>query len=93
MKKQVLSIVFCLLVIFASSSIKAQTFTGLHASTFGGVSNVSYNPAIADNHFKFDMNIIGVNAKATNNYMGLNRTPLFKPDSFNASDFNNKFLK
>ena len=70
MKKQVLSIVFCLLVIFASSSIKAQTFTGLHASTFGGVSNVSYNPAIADNHFKFDMNIIGVNAKATNNYMG-----------------------
>ena len=90
MKKTILPVF--LVLVYSTMLIKAQNFIGMHASTFGGVSNVSYNPAISDNHFKFDMNIISLDVKASNNYIGLNRTPLFKLDSFSAADFNNKFL-
>ena len=92
MKNKRILLLPILLLLSLPISVFAQTFIGMHASTFGGVSNVGYNPAIADNHFKFDMNLIGVDVKLTNNYIGINRTPLFKMDSFSADDFNKKFL-
>ena len=93
MKKNYIRFLALVLFILGLHSMKAQTFVGLHASNFGGVSNVSYNPAIADNRFKFDMNLVSLDFKINNNYIGINKTPLFHPDSFSAADFNTKFLK
>lgn len=50
-------------------SLNAQTFLGLRASPYGGVNNVSYNPAIADNRLQFDLNIIGAGQSVQNNYV------------------------
>ena len=67
--KKLLPTLFLLLSLFTN----AQYFQGLRSSSFGGVTNVDYNPAIADNHFLVDINLIGVGMNMTNNYVGLSR--------------------
>jgi outer membrane protein OmpA-like peptidoglycan-associated protein len=61
---------FILLLCVLSS--QAQVNDVLKASQFGGITNVSYNPAIADNPFKFDLNLISIGASVENNYLGVN---------------------
>ena len=51
-------------------SAKAQ-FIGIRASSFGGINNVNYNPAIADNRYKVDINLFAVDATVSNTYMGM----------------------
>lgn len=57
-------------------SLQAQTFLGLRSSPYGGVNNVVYNPAIADNRMEFDLNIIGVGASVQNNYVRANSSKM-----------------
>lgn len=50
-------------------TLHAQTFLGLRSSPYGGVYNVNYNPAIADNRLQFDLNFIGVGQSVQNNFV------------------------
>jgi hypothetical protein len=52
-------------------SAQAQVNEVLKASQFGGITNVSYNPAIAENRMLIDINLISVSAGVENNYIGL----------------------
>lgn len=75
------------------STLNAQFFKGLRSSPYGGVTNVSYNPAIADSRFIADVNLIGFGMNANNNYVGVDRRWLTKPNSMNTDDFQDKYLK
>lgn len=84
-----------LLTIFAFQfSVRAQFYQGLRASAFGGVTNINYNPAIADNRFLVDINLIGLGVNFSNNYVGITKD-VFKKNSavFNSNDdFQKAFL-
>ena len=58
-----IAILFCF-------SAQAQ-FLGIRASNFGGITNVNYNPAIADNRYKVDVNYFTFDATISNSYIGL----------------------
>ncbi len=62
--------------------VKAQFFLGLRASNWGGITNVNYNPAIADSRFICDINIANVGFSMGNNYIGLDRKALTHPSYF-----------
>lgn len=72
---------------------QGQFFLGLRSSSYGGVTNVDYNPAIADNHFMVDVNLIGIAANVNNNYIGLSRNSLFHRADFKDPDFQADYLK
>ena len=55
----------------------AQNMPGINTSNWGGVSNVSWNPAIADSHYKFDMSLGDLNLTLNNNLVGLGAPGLF----------------
>ena len=67
MKRSVL--LLTIIGIFLGLTTKAQFYTGLNTSQFGGVTNVNYNPAIADNPFIVDINIISMGLAVNNNYV------------------------
>ena len=51
-------------------SANAQ-FLGIRASNFGGVTNVNYNPAIADSRYLVDINLFTTDMTVSNSYLGL----------------------
>lgn len=81
------------LFLLASSLVQAQFFQGLRSSPYGGITNVGYNPAIADNRFVADINLFAAGFNLSNNYVGLDRRAIFNPDLFSDEDFQNKYLK
>lgn len=86
MKKHLLTLTF---VAFGLNFLSAQFFQGLRSSPYGGVTNVNYNPAIADNRFIADINIIGVGTTVSNNYVGVKRELFFwaRDTSKNFQDY------
>lgn len=65
-----------LLIILVSFSyfVQSQDFTGFNQSNYAGVTGVYLQPAsIVDSRMKFDMNLIGLNIGAYNNYIGVKR--------------------
>lgn len=60
-------------------------FLGIRASNFGGITNVSYNPAIADSRYLVDINLITVDATASNTYLGL-KGKLSSLSNFSSDD-------
>ena len=54
--------------------LQAQIYTGMNTSAFGGVTNVNFNPAIADNPFIVDINVISLGMAVNNNYVGVDRS-------------------
>ncbi len=57
--------------------IIAQDFLGIKQSDWGGVYSVDANPAnIADNRYKFDINLIGFSTTFYNNYAHMNGSDL-----------------
>lgn len=72
--------------------VRSQFFIGLRGSNYGGITNVNYNPAIANSPFMADINLIGVGATFNNNYVGMNRKPLFHPSLFSDANFHNNYL-
>ncbi len=79
-------------VLFVCLSSRAQVNEVLKASQFGGVTNVSYNPAIADNPFKFDMNLVSLGFGLENNYIGLDTKTLTNHNLFNDPNFQSDHL-
>ncbi|MCS6818532.1 MAG: DUF5723 family protein [Chitinophagales bacterium] len=72
----------------------AQYFLGLRSSQFGGVTNVSFNPAIAGDRHRFDMTLFGVAANVGNNYIGIDPKVGLRKDYVNSSlDFQETYLR
>jgi len=86
MKSFKFSLLFFIFVFFAKVDGNAQHFLGMHTTSFGGVTNVNYNPAIADNHYKFDMNLISFGLNVNNNYLGADKNLIFQPKTFSQSN-------
>lgn len=82
-----------ILSFFFLANLNAQFFQGLRSSPYGGVTNVGYNPAIADSRFKADINLINLGFGVNNNYIGIDRRVFLNPDLFSEDDFQNKYLK
>jgi outer membrane protein OmpA-like peptidoglycan-associated protein len=76
-----------LTIIFASLHSYAQVNEVLKASQFGGITNVSYNPAIADNPFLVDINLISAGLGLENNYIGLSSKAITHPSLFSDANF------
>jgi hypothetical protein len=89
MSKSVLVIlmVFCFAV-----KTNAQFFIGLCGNAYGGITNVHYNPAIANSPYLLDINLIGAAANFNNNYVGIHRSALLHPSYFNNPDFQSLYL-
>ena len=73
-------------------NLQAQFFLGLRGSQYGGVTNVDYNPAIANSPFFIDINLIAAAATINNNYVGLDRQVILHPVLFNSANFQQDFL-
>ncbi len=81
--KKLLSAVVVLLCLTASTS-NAQIFPGYRTSNYSGVNGVIFNPAnIADNRYKWDLNLISVNGFVGNDQTKLGFRDITK-SSFNA---------
>lgn len=78
-------LVFTYILLFVSAS-DAQFFLGLRSSNWGGITNVNYNPAIADSRFIADINLVNVGFSAGNNYIGLDGKALTRPSYFSNFD-------
>jgi hypothetical protein len=67
------------LLLFAALSFsyfaQSQDFAGFNQSNYAGVTGVYQQPAsIVDGRMKFDMNLVGINVAAYNNYIGIDRS-------------------
>ena len=93
MVKNYLTKFIFLTALFACLHTSAQVNDVLRASQFGGVTNVSFNPAIADNPFLVDINLVGVGLALENNYVGLNSKALTHPSLLNDPNFQSNQLK
>ena len=89
------SILLAILLTFFFGLTHAQFFTGLRSSPYGGVTNVGWNPAIADAPFIADVNLIGLGMNVGNNYVGIDRNLYMKKDykGNNTGNFQDDFLK
>ncbi|CAL1517594.1 DUF5723 family protein [Chitinophaga sp. MM2321] len=72
-----------LLLLLATAAI-AQSFPGYHTSNYAGIYGVLSNPASAAGYrYKWDVNIIGADAKGGNTYVRIPKSVIFnRPDSF-----------
>lgn len=75
------------------STLNAQFFKGLRSSPYGGVTNVNYNPAIADSRFIADVNLGAFGMNVNNNYVGVDRRWFTKPNSLSTDNFQDNYLK
>jgi outer membrane protein OmpA-like peptidoglycan-associated protein len=91
--KQTYSNLLLVLMCGLGLSVQAQYNEVLKATQYGGVSNVSYNPAIAGNHFKFDMNIASLGLTIDNNYVSINSKVLTNQGLFDSANFQSKSMK
>lgn len=68
---------------------RSQDFQALQSSNYAGVNGAISNPAnIADNRFKVDVSLIGLDFKVGNNYAGIKRSALaYKGSLFETPDF------
>lgn len=64
-----------------AANVLAQNYLGYHSSNMGGLNALSANPAnIADSRYRFEMNLLSIDSRLSNNYMGLS-TNLFNANS------------
>jgi len=76
-----------LAALFACLYSKAQVNEVLKASQYGGISNVSFNPAIADNPFLVDINLVSAGVGLENNYIGISPKTFTNHNLFNDPNF------
>src|SRR5687768_9407583 len=89
MKKCYLTLFFVLITI---SVIKSQTFPGYRTGNYTGVNGVVFNPAnIADNRFKWDVNVFAINGFVGTNQSGLRFKDITR--TFNADSLKSKLLR
>ena len=90
MRKQLLIVAVSTLL--CMSQLFSQTYPGYRTGNYTGVNGVVFNPAnIADNRFKWDINIIAVNGFVGTDQGGLKFSDITK--SFNADDLKSNLLK
>jgi outer membrane protein OmpA-like peptidoglycan-associated protein len=91
MNKRLLLLVIPL---FLYNITNAQFFTGLRSSPYGGVTNVGWNPAIADAPFIADVNLIGIGFNVGNNYVGVDPKVYLKKGYMDSNkNFQDAYLK
>lgn len=73
--------------------VNAQFFTGLRTSPYGGITNINFNPAIADSRYMVDINLIAIGAGVNNNYIGVDRRVIFNPSLASDSNFQANYLR
>ncbi len=73
--------------LFTALCSKAQVNDVLKASQFGGITNVSFNPAIADNPFLVDINLVSAGVGFENNYIGISPKTFTNHSLFNDPNF------
>jgi outer membrane protein OmpA-like peptidoglycan-associated protein len=78
--------------LLAVLSGKAQVNEVLKASQFGCITNVSFNPAIADNPFLVDINLISAGFGVENNYIGISPKTFTNHNLFNDPNFQSDYL-
>lgn len=70
MKKIVISL---LAGLFFPAVLSAQSYLGLHTSNYDAIAGLRYNPALLTaNNMQWQVNILGFNMFAGNNYLSLN---------------------
>jgi hypothetical protein len=80
------------LALLIGATAQAQFLTGLEGSAYGGISTVTFNPAIANSPFMADINLTGISASTSNNYIGLDRRVLLHPSLANDANFQSDYL-
>ena len=90
MRKQLLIVAFTTTA-FASVSY-AQTYPGYRTGNYTGVNGVFFNPAnIADNRFKWDINLAAINGFAGTDQGGIKLSDI--THNFNANELKSNILK
>lgn len=83
-------LLFALLVtVFATSTLTAQSYLGVHSSNYGGIMNADLQPAsIVDNRFVVDINLFSVNTSVWQNakYFDTGNMPKWWAKSFKADE-------
>ncbi|RPD43203.1 hypothetical protein EG028_02590 [Chitinophaga barathri] len=70
-----------MLMLCAAVSTQAQVFPGYHTSQYAGIHAVPFNPALAaGTRYRWDVNIVGLDAKAGNTYIRANKSSLLSGD-------------
>src|ERR1700733_15162685 len=83
---------FSLSMLGIASSSSGQTYPGYRTGNYTGVNGVVFNPAnIADNRFKWDINLAAINGFVGTDQGGLKFSDITK--SFNADDLKANLLK
>lgn len=68
--------------LLAAANLQAQSFPGYHTSQYAGIHAVPFNPAsAAGSRYRWDVNIVGADAKAGNTYIKFNKSSLLSGDS------------
>src|ERR1700710_2601831 len=85
----------CLLVIMCITAYMighTQTFPGYRTGNYTGVNGVFFNPAyIADNRYKWDVNVFAINGFVGTNHSGLRFSDITR--SFSADSLKSKLLR
>jgi outer membrane protein OmpA-like peptidoglycan-associated protein len=90
MRKQLLMIAFTTMI--CTSLSYAQTYPGYRTGNYTGVNGVFFNPAnIADNRFKWDINLIAINGFAGTDQGGIKLSDI--TGNFNGNDLKSNILK
>lgn len=80
------------LLLCSATASHAQFLTGMEGSAYGGISTVTFNPAIANSPYRADINLAGISAAVNNNYIGLDRPVLLHPSLASDPDFQSRYL-
>ena len=80
-------------VLLVGLRAQSQFFLPIRGSYYGGITNVNYNPAIANSPFLVDINVISAAATVNNNYVGVDHRALTHPSLFSQSDFQAAYMK
>ncbi|MGX5816810.1 DUF5723 family protein [Chitinophaga lutea] len=68
--------------ILAATAAHGQIFPGYNTSQYAGIHGVPFNPALAaGSRYRWDVNIVGVDARATNTYVKFEKSSLLSGDS------------
>jgi len=79
-------------LVVASLISYAQTYPGYRTGNYTGVNGVFFNPAnIADNRYKWDVNIFAINGFVGTNHSGLRFSDITR--SFSADSLKSKLLR
>ena len=76
------NILFAFFLLVLSASVYAQSSVGINASTWAGVSNVTWNPAIADSKYAADISLGVMSSGFNQNHIGFPSSTVFTNASF-----------